>query len=222
MIKILLVEDDKSFGYVLSEYMQLKGYHVVWKESAFDAIEELSKNNFELAILDINLKNATGYDVAEVIQNDNILIPFIFLTARDLKIDQLKGYQLGAQEFVTKPIDEEVLMAKIEAILVRNKSVKPKNEEVVWKNIKLDSNRRELVAGENTFQLTERECLLMKILLLQPEILVERKLILKKLWENQDEFSRNSMDVYISRLRKYLAFSEVSIRNVHGKGFVLE
>lgn len=222
MIKILLVEDDKSFGYVLSEYMQLKGYVVVWKESAIDAIDELSKNDFELAILDINLKKATGYDVAKIIQNEYNAMPFIFLTARDLKIDQLKGYQSGAEEFVTKPIDEEILLAKIEVILARNKSVVSKKEDIVWKDIKLDNNRRELVVADKSFKLTEKECLLLKALLSEPETLIKRKQILKNLWENQDEFSRNSMDVYISRLRKYLSSSEVNIRNVHGKGFVLE
>lgn len=222
MGKILLVEDDKSFGYVLSEYMQLKGYDVIWMETAKEGIDALSKNSFELAILDINLKNATGFDVAQTITNDSKDLPFIFLTARDLKIDQLKGYQYGAEEFITKPIDEEILLAKIEAILSRNRNTVQKNEEIIWKGITLNCNRRELMAGKDSFQLTERECHLMETLLSQPETLVERKVILKNLWDSQDEFSRNSMDVYISRLRKYLSASEVNIRNVHGKGFVLE
>lgn len=222
MASILLVEDDKSFGYVLSEYMSLKSYKVTWKETVSEALGVLSESTFDLVVLDINLKNESGYEVAQVMRKEMPTIPFIFLTARDLKIDQLKGYQLGAEEYITKPIDEEILLAKIDAILARKKEATVILEELSWKNIVLDTNKRELKAGEKVFQLTERECLLMKALISEPEELVKRKVMLMNIWESQDEFSRNSMDVYISRLRKYLSNSEASIRNVHGKGFVLE
>lgn len=222
MINILLVEDDKSFGYVLSEYMSLKNYKVIWKETAVDAIDAFSGCTFDLIILDINLKNASGYDVAAELKKHNSNIPFIFLTARDLKIDQLKGYQLGAEEYITKPIDEEILIAKIEAIITRRSQDKTTSEVLVFEDIILNTSKRELISLDKTIQLTERECLLMKYLILKPNKLVERKIILQHLWESQDEFSRNSMDVYISRLRKYISNSKVSIRNVHGKGFVLE
>ena len=222
MINILLVEDDKSFGYVLSEYMKLKNYNVTWKETASEAIDELLKFNYDLAVLDVNLKNSTGYQVANVIKENNLLTSFIFLTARDLKIDQLKGYQLGAEEYVTKPIDEEILLAKIDAILTRKKHKNHQTIELVWQDVNLNINKRELVVGTSTFQLTEKESLLMQSLISQPQELVKRKMILQNIWENQDEFSRNSMDVYISRLRKYLSNSKVTIRNVHSKGFILE
>ena len=222
MITILLVEDDKSFGYVLSEYMQLKNYTVHWVETATEALDAFISFTFDLVILDINLKQTSGYDIAKVIQKENASIPFIFLTARDLKIDQLKGYQLGAEEYITKPIDEEILLAKIEAIIARRNKTKQFINELNWKDISLHKNKRELTVNKTTFQLTERECSLMITMLSQPKVLVERKVILQDLWENQDEFSRNSMDVYISRLRKYLSESDITIRNVHGKGFILE
>ena len=222
MVNILLVEDDKSFGYVLSEYMSLKNYKVTWKENVSDALESLDKNSFSLVILDINLKNESGYEVAAVMKEKTPNIPFIFLTARDLKIDQLKGYQLGAEEYITKPIDEEILLAKIAAILSRKQELQPNKNDLTWEDVSLNIQNRELTVQEERFQLTERECLLMKALISSPERLVKRKEILQDLWESQDEFSRNSMDVYISRLRKYLSKSHVSIRNVHGKGFILE
>ena len=222
MNKILLVEDDKSFGYVLSEYMKLKNYDVTWKESVDDAIKVLSKSSFDIAILDINLKNKTGYDIADTIIHNKYPVPFIFLTARDLKIDQLKGYQYGAEEYVTKPIDEEILLAKVEAILARKSQIKNVGTIFNFSNIELNTSKRELKVDSRTIQLTERECLLAKMLIYRPQQLVERKEILQNLWESQDEFSRNSMDVYISRLRKYLSKSNVSIRNIHGKGFILE
>ncbi len=222
MASILLGEDDNYNGHVLSEYMRLKSYKVTWKETVSEALDVLSEATFDLVVLDINLKNESGYEVAQVMRKEMPTIPFIFLTARDLKIDQLKGYQLGAEEYITKPIDEEILLAKIDAILARKKEATVILDELSWKNIVLDTNKRELKAGEKVFQLTERECLLMKALISQPEELVKRKTMLMNIWESQDEFSRNSMDVYISRLRKYLSNSEASIRNVHGKGFVLE
>ncbi|MBW1295392.1 response regulator transcription factor [Aquimarina litoralis] len=223
MTNILLIEDDKSFGYVLTEYMKLKNYNVIWKETVNEALSELrSSKKFDLAILDINLKQSTGYEIAKSIKQENIALPFIFLTARDLKIDQLKGYQLGAEEYVTKPIDEEILLAKIETILARNKHHFSEKNELSWNDVHLNLVKRELRVKSIVTQLTERECLLLKMLLSNPEQLVERNKILMQLWESQDEFSRNSMDVYISRLRKYLSKGQVSIRNIHGKGFVLE
>jgi len=222
MINILLVEDDKSFGYVLSEYMALKNFNITWKETATDAIDTFIKSMFDLVILDVNLKNASGYDVAIELKKHDSSIPLIFLTARDLKIDQLKGYQLGAEEYITKPIDEEILIAKIEAIISRRNQDAIVAEVFKYKDITLNTNKRELVCSSQTTQLTERECLLMKYLITKPNALVKRQIILQHLWENQDEFSRNSMDVYISRLRKYISGSQVNIRNVHGKGFIIE
>jgi len=222
MVKILLVEDDKSFGYVLSEYMKLKNYQVIWKETVSQAIEALSNTQFNMAVLDINLKQASGFEVAQMIRSEVPNLPFVFLTARDLKIDQLKGYQFGAEEYITKPIDEEVLIAKIEAILSRNSSKTSEEKELIYKDVMLDVEKRELNSNGITHNLTQRENLLMRYLILKPRELVSRKLILQNLWDSEDEFSRNSMDVYISRLRKLLSKSNVVIRNVHGKGFILE
>lgn len=222
MNKVLLVEDDKSFGYVLSEYMQLKNFRVTWVETTELAIKELQKNTFDIVVLDINLKNGTGYEVAQEINEQKYDVPFIFLTAKDLKVDQLKGYRFGAEEYVTKPIDEEILLAKIQAILSRKKEYNRSLPQLEFKGVILDTTKRELLVNSKKIQLTERESLLCQMLICKPEQLVERKEILQRLWESQDEFSRNSMDVYISRLRKYFSEGDISIRNVHGKGFVLE
>ncbi|MEO1033270.1 MAG: response regulator transcription factor [Bacteroidota bacterium] len=222
MNRVLLVEDDKSFGYVLSEYLLLKNFQVVWEETVSAALKALIKHSFDIAILDVNLKNGSGYDVASEIKDKRYDIPFIFLTARDLKIDQLKGYRYGAEEYVTKPIDEEILLAKIQAVLSRQTNHDKHQQTLEFKTLTLDKSKRELKVDSTSVQLTERESLLLEMLISRSEKLVERKEILQRLWENQDEFSRNSMDVYISRLRKYLSEANISIRNVHGKGFVLE
>jgi len=222
MYKILIVEDDKSFGYLMSEYLMLKEYHVIWKENSAEAIKSLMNSDFDLVILDVNLKHNSGYDIARQMIKERMKIPFIFLTARDLKIDQLKGYKLGAEEYVTKPIDEEILLAKIEAILTRKSKTQVSPTEYTFENIKLLIPERALFCDRTKFQLSEKECLLMESFISQPLCLVERDHILRKLWNNKDEFSRNSMDVYISRLRKYLSNTGKTIRNVHSKGFILE
>lgn len=225
MKKILLVEDDQSFGYILKEYMTIKNYIVDWRQTVKGAYKALDENKFDLAILDINLNNESGYGIAVYIKNEIKNLPFIFLTARDLKIEQLKGYRLGAQEFVTKPIDEEVLLAKIEVILARSQHInsnKDKEIQLSFENIFLDVKLREITINNTKKHLTERETLILEKLLKQPETLVLRKEILRDIWGNTDEFSRNSMDVYISRLRKYISVSTLVLRNIHGKGFILE
>jgi len=221
MAKLLFVEDDKSFGYILAEYLKLRGYEVVWKQSKEEAINVLEQT-FDMAILDINLKDGNGYEVAEMISVIKPELPFIFLSARDLKIDQLKGYKLGAEEYITKPVDEEILLAKVEAILARGSENQPTAAVIGYQNLKLDIKQRLLRVGETSFQLTEKECQLVAALMTNAPELVFRKEMLRTIWQNEDEFARNSMDVYISRLRKYLVGSNTTIRNVHGKGFILE
>ncbi|WP_400075662.1 response regulator transcription factor [Winogradskyella sp. R77965] len=222
MAKILLVEDDKSFGYVLSEYIKLKNFDVIWRETSDEAITDITKTTFDLVILDLNLRQSSGFDIAIKLKEVAPTTPFIFLTARDLKIDQLKGYKLGAEEYITKPIDEEILLAKISAIINRKIEPGPKSKIIFWKDLSLNIDKRELKIKDDVFTLTEKENLLMNELLRNPNKLIKRKEVLLKFWDEQDEFSKNSMDVYISRLRKLLNNSGISIRNVHGKGFILE
>ncbi|MCR9252745.1 MAG: winged helix-turn-helix domain-containing protein, partial [bacterium] len=140
--------------------------------------------------------------------------------ARDMKIDQLKGYKLGASEYVTKPIDEELFLAKIEAILSRSST--NQSPIIEYKGVELNTQNSSLIVAGKTTNLSNRECDLLADLMRQPQQLIERNILLEKHWESTDEFSRNSMDVFISKLRKYLSSSDVEIRNVHGKGFILE
>jgi DNA-binding response OmpR family regulator len=224
MKELLLVEDDKSFGYILSEYLQMKDFAVSWVQEAEKALKKLQEKNYDLAILDVMLPEMNGFEFAALLKNLAPQLPFIFLTARDMKIDQLKGYQLGAIDYVTKPIDEEVLVAKINAILnrpVRNTVDKPNHLQ--FEKLTLYFNEQLLKINEREIQLTSRENELLRMLMERQGKLVPRQDILNNLWESTDEFSRKSMDVFISRLRKYLQQdSEVKIRNVHGKGFILE
>lgn len=222
MKHIVLVEDDPSFGYILSEYLRMKGYGVGWAKSGNEALEMIGKEQPDLAILDVMLPDTTGFELTASIRAKAANIAFIFLTARDLKVDQLKGYQLGADEYITKPVDEEVLVAKIEAILNR-KTAQTVHAILNYKSLLLHENERLLKVGHKQFSLSARENDLLKKLMERPGKLVARQELLSMLWGSTDEFSRKSMDVFISRLRKYLqAGSGVQIRNVHRKGFILE
>ena len=222
MKDILLVEDDPSFGYILSEYLKMKGYAVQWEKEGHTALKRLKQQPFDLAVLDVMLPDWTGFELAVSVKEIAPRLPFIFLTARDFKIDQLKGYQLGADEYITKPIDEEVLVAKVEVILGRHKQQAPANC-LQWKSVQLFYNEQLLEVGGKRFSLSSRENDLLKMLLEQQGKLVSRQLLLSTLWGATDEFSRKSMDVFISRLRKYLKEGgQLQIRNVHGKGFILE
>lgn len=221
-MNILLVEDDASFGYVLSEYLTMKGYNTTWAKSEKAALEKLHASQYDLAILDVGLPDGNGFDLALSLKIIAPQTSFIFLTARDFKIDQLKGYKLGADEYVTKPIDEEVLVAKIDAILGR-RDQKKEVTDLVFDNLILHYKEQILDVGEVRHQLTARENDLLKMLMERQGKLVSRQELLMALWGSTDEFSRKSMDVFISRLRKYLQEgSTIKIRNIHSKGFVLE
>ena len=116
---ILLVEDDPSFGYILSEYLKMQDFQVHWVKSGEEALKILAKKSFALAILDIMLAGIDGFEVAENIKKSNADLPFIFLSAKSLKIDKLKGFKVGAFDYITKPVDEELLVAKIKIIFQR-------------------------------------------------------------------------------------------------------
>jgi DNA-binding response OmpR family regulator len=222
MKQLILVEDDPSFGYILSEYLKMKGYRILWAKRGGEAQDLIEKEKPDLAILDVMLPDTTGFELADTIKTLSLATSFIFLTARDLKIDQLRGYQLGAEEYITKPVDEEVLVAKIEAILGR-KGPAQLLPVLQYKGLMLFDKEQLLKVGEEQHKLSTRENDLLRMLMGRPGSLVGRQELLMQLWGATDEFSRKSMDVFISRLRKYLpADGSVQIRNVHGKGFVLE
>lgn len=222
MKEILLLEDDPSFGYILSEYLNMQDFQTTWVKSAEEGLKVLQKKHFALAILDIMLPNMNGFEFAAVLQQEYEQLPFIFLSAKSLKIDKLKGYKIGAYDYITKPIDEELLVAKINALLRQTQSTATKLSTYQIGQYIFKPNLQELHFQENITKLTTREAALLELLCQNANQLLLRKKALQQLWGSQDEFSRKSMDVFISHLRKYLSKDKnVSIENVHGKGFVL-
>lgn len=212
-----------SFGYILTEYLALHDFQVEWAQSAQEGLDTASRFSFDLGIFDVMLPDQSGYEVAASLKKRYPELPFIFLSAKSLKVDKLKGYKVGADDYITKPVDEELLLAKIKAILLRAQPNLPQHHQFQIGNYQFDASTQRLNIGKSQVQLTKREAALLKMLCLHQDQLLSRNKALKEIWGAQDEFSRKSMDVFLSHLRKHLsADPKVEIKNVHGKGFILQ
>lgn len=226
--KILLVEDDESLGYLLSEYLKMKNFDVVWKKNGVVALETISRDYFDLIILDVMMPEMDGFTLANKIKQQFTEIPFIFLTARSLKIDVLKGFSLGAIDYLKKPIDEEELVVRLNMLLntlsVRKLSSNTNQHEFLIGNYVYKKNSLQLVYKDNTVQkLTFRENKLLYFLVLKQNELCTHKEILNNIWGKNDFFNKKSLNVFISRLRKYLKEdASIKIENVHNLGFILK
>ena len=224
--KILLVEDDPNFGTVLKDYLALNDYNVTHAKDGIEGLIMFKNNDFDLCILDVMMPRKDGFSLAQDIRSSNKEIPIIFLTAKTLKEDVLKGYQVGADDYLNKPFDSEVLLFKIKAILQRKESdTSAENEQFEFEigSFFFNSKLRHLSVGENEPQkLSPKESKLLKMLALHKNDLMPRELALTKIWRDDNYFTSRSMDVYIAKLRKYLKIDEsVEILNIHGEGFRL-
>jgi DNA-binding response OmpR family regulator len=225
MYSILLVEDDVSLGYILKEYLDLHGFTIQLVKDGEAAVNACNRSHFDVCVLDVMLPKKDGFTVAAEIKQLGEKIPIIFLTARSLKVDKLKGFNLGADDYMVKPVDEEELIARIHAVLRRvypNENEKNKQQLVIGKYI-FDYHNQALILGDKKQFITVREAAILKLLYEHKGTILDRKQALKRLWGESDYFTRRSMDVFISHLRKYLADDpSIEIRNVHGKGYVLQ
>jgi DNA-binding response OmpR family regulator len=223
--KLILVEDDNSLGYLLSEYLGMKGFAVTWAKDASEAIQKTKTNLFDLAILDVMLPDMEGFELSQKIKAINPNLPFIFLTARSMKIDVLKGFSLGAVDYLKKPIDEEELVVRINALLAR--LVNPENEEVQVSQYEigdyiLNMENFELSFKGQPIKLTGKEFDLLALLAKNKNQLCTHKEILTTVWDKNDYFNKKSLNVFISHLRKHLSQdSKLSIVNVSRRGFML-
>ena len=224
--KILLVEDDDSLGYLLSEYLKIKDFEVFWAQTGKKALELIEEQIHDLIILDVMLPDIDGFTLANKLQAKYPEIPFIFLTARSLKIDVLKGFSLGAVDYLKKPLDEEELVARIHSLLSRihpSPGVSSSKKDLFKiGEYEFNSNSQELNYKGELIQLTGRENDLLLYLVENKNKLCSHKDILVHLWGKNDYFNRKSLNVFISHLRKYLnKDSKVKIDNLHKKGFIL-
>jgi DNA-binding response OmpR family regulator len=224
--KILLVEDDPNFGSVLKDYLSLNDYDVTLAKNGMEGFEKFKKDNYHLCILDVMMPYKDGFTLAKEIRERNKEVPIIFLTAKAMKEDVLKGYKVGADDYLNKPFDSEVLLMKINAIMLRK--VKDSIADSATFEFKigafdLNSKLRFLTIGtEEPIKLSPKENELLRLLALHENDLMSRELALTKIWRDDNYFTSRSMDVYIAKLRKYLKKDEnVEILNIHGEGFRL-
>ena len=222
LAKIFLVEDDLSFGSVLKSYLELNEYEVVWVDDGKNAIEHFKQDVFDICILDVMLPHVYGFTLATEIRNINPTVPIVFLTAKKLKEDVLKGYGAGGDDYITKPFDTDILIAKIRAILSR-RDFQTGNKDIfeIGKFI-FNAKLRTLTSGDEEKKLSPKEAQLLELLALNPNELIGREMALKRIWGSDDYFTARSMDVYITKLRKFLSEDDrINIKNVHGAGFQL-
>lgn len=224
--KILLVEDDPNFGAILKDYLSMNDFEVTLAKNGMEGFEKFKKDTFDLCILDVMMPYKDGFTLAREIRDKNKEIPIIFLTAKTMKEDVLKGYKVGADDYLNKPFDSEVLLMKIRAIMLRKTSeVKAENTQFEFQigKFHLNSKLRFLTfENEEPIKLSPKENELLKMLALYENDLMPREIALTKIWRDDNYFTSRSMDVYIAKLRKYLKADEnVEILNIHGEGFRL-
>lgn len=221
---ILLVEDDKNLGIVIRDFLEISGFQVVLKENGKDGLEEFRRSNYDLVLLDIMLPLLDGFTVAEEIRKTDCETPVIFLTARSMKEDKLKGFRVGGDDYITKPFSTEELRLRINAILRRaRRNAEQKSSVYTIGRYTFDYANHILSFAQDERQLTKREAELLRLLCLNMNNVLRRDLALKTIWGEDDYFMGRSMDVYITKLRKMLGGDpSVSIVNIHNTGFRLE
>lgn len=221
-IKILLAEDDANLGNLLCDYLKAKGYRTVLAANGEEAFNLFAKGIYNLCLLDVMMPIKDGFTVAKEIRKINDTIPIIFLTAKSMKEDALEGFEIGADDYITKPFSMEELLARIAAVLRRSSDSVEKQEQTEFPigGYNFDYKKRVLLFNGEPQKLTSKENDLLRLLCLNEGKVLERTYALKAIWEDDTYFNARSMDVYIAKLRKHLKQDEsIEIMNVHGRGF---
>jgi len=223
-LRILLAEDDLNLGFLLVEFLESHGYDVKLYRDGESALKGFKTGNFNFCILDVMLPRLDGFTLAKSLKSLSANLPVIFLTARSMKEDKLKGYSLGADDYVTKPFDEDELLWRIKAVLNRVSPEEIPQEgqiHAIGKYV-FDYSNQALRSGDDTRRLTSREAEVLRVLCASKNNIVKREQILTAIWGENDYFAGRSLDVFISKLRKYFAADpEVRIENIPKVGFIL-
>ena len=224
--QILLVEDDDNFGTVLRDYLQLNGYKVVLTRNGLEGYEKFKKYEFDICILDVMMPYKDGFTLAKEIRSKDKTTPIVFLTAKSMKEDVLKGYKIGADDYLTKPFDSEILLKKLEVLIQRTqkniKKSKPKSRILIGDFIFNPRLRTLIYKKDAPTNLSPKENQLLLMLVENQNDLLSRNIALEEIWSDDNYFTSRSMDVYIAKLRKYLRQdASVEIVNIHGEGFRL-
>jgi DNA-binding response OmpR family regulator len=222
--KILLCEDDTNLGMVLKNYLELTDYDVTLERDGRLGLAAFQREKFDICLLDVMMPNMDGFTLGEAIRDVDPDMPLFFLSAKTMKEDIIQGYKLGADDYITKPFDSEVLLLKIKAILKRSEEENKINDNIEFDlgNYHFNPRLRELKVGTTVHVLSPKENELLKMLAEHKNDLLQRDKALKKIWGSDTYFNGRSMDVYIAKLRKYLKEdSQIEIVNIHGNGFRL-
>lgn len=223
-IKILLAEDDHNLGSLLHEYLTAKGYDVTLAKDGNQGLDIFLSSEFDFCILDVMMPKKDGFSLAKEIRTKNPDIPIVFLTAKSMPEDTIKGFEVGADDYITKPFSMEELLVRIKAILKRSKKgeINPESEVFTLGKFIFNSLQHELQSAEGISKLTTKESDLLKLFCQNQNKTVSRSYALKLIWGDDSYFNARSMDVYITKLRKYLkSDSSIQIMNLHGEGFKL-
>ncbi len=223
---ILLVEDDKNLGFVIKDFLCESEYEVELAENGVSALSLFSLKNYDLCLIDIMLPLKDGFTLAEEIRNKNAQVPIIFVTARSMKEDRIRGFKIGADDYITKPFSTEELVLRIEAVLrrTRNNSNSVVEKEIYKIGQFVYDYTNQIIKTNNTSRkLTRKEAEVLRLLCINKNQLVRRDFALKLIWGEDDYFMGRSMDVYITKLRKILKNDpSLTIQNIHRTGFILE
>ena len=222
--RILLCEDDPNLGLVLKNFLELNDYEVTLERDGRLGLAAFQREKFDICLLDVMMPNMDGFTLAESIRDVDPDMPLFFLSAKTMKEDIIQGYKLGADDYITKPFDSEVLLLKIKAILKRSEEENKINDNIEFDlgNYHFNPRLRELKIGATVHVLSPKENELLKMLAEHKNDLLQRDKALKKIWGSDTYFNGRSMDVYIAKLRKYLKEdTQIEIVNIHGNGFRL-
>lgn len=224
--KILLVEDDTSLGFLLVDYLESNGFDVKLYRDGESGLNGYKTGNFDFCIFDVMLPGIDGFSLAQRVRAENKTVPIIFLTARSMKNDKIKGFNLGVDDYITKPFDEDELLCRINAIINRY-NIQPV-ESIAKDNFTIgqylfDYKNQSLSRGSDFKRLTRKESEVLRHLCLSPNEIVTRDNILYSIWGDNDYFNGRSLDVFIAKLRKYLSEDQsVQINNIPKVGYILE
>lgn len=221
--RILLVEDDESMGFLLKDSLENFNYIITHLSDGKSALFEFGRQNFDLCLLDVMMPNMDGFTLATEIRKADADIPIIFLTAKAMKEDRIKGFKLGADDYVTKPFSVEELALRIKAVLKRGNTVKNLSKVIPFSVFKLDLDNLILERKKDKIQLTQKEADILSLFVNNKNALLKREYILKSIWKDDSYFVGRSLDVFISKLRKYLKEDpSIKITNIHGTGYKFE
>ncbi|MBN1299930.1 MAG: response regulator transcription factor [Melioribacteraceae bacterium] len=223
--KILLAEDDVNLGTILKEYLEAKNYLIDHKPDGAEALNSFMNSHYNLCLIDIMMPKMDGFTLARKIREKDEKIPIIFLTAKSLQTDKAEGFNIGADDYITKPFSTEELLLRINAVLRRTEYLSNVNEDIqIFKigNSVFEPLKQLLTINNKKIRLTTKENDLLHLLALNKNRIVDRSVALNKIWGADNYFNSRSMDVYISRLRNHLKGDKnLVVINIHGKGFKL-